>query len=518
MILKIPLRAVVYLWSLDQKKNTATSLTPELSVGLGGALRLVQTLATSGIEPPRLWFVTRDAQPVINHQAHTSEQAPLWGLGKVVQLEHPELRCTCIDLDGASMTGQQAQSLLAAIWKADEEDQIASRSGQRYLAQLQRLQLEKVDTATGQFEEQPMLQLQASKNGVLEELEWIPASPPTQGPDEVTIEVRAAGLNFRDLMNALAMRSDDEALGGECSGVIIGVGENVSQFKIGDAVVAMARGCFGTVAVANVHFVAPKPEQLSFGESAALPIAYFTSYYCLKHLAQLRKGQKVLIHAAAGGVGMAAVKIALNAGAVVFATAGSQAKKDFLHSMGVVHVLNSRTLDFAEEITALTNGSGVDVVLNSLAGEFIPLSVSVLSPTGTFIEIGKRDIWTSEQFSKERPSGTYHIVDLATMKKGEEASRSSIFMEVMELIRCSQLSPLPIKSFSRSQVSGAFRYMAQAMHIGKIVVSNHAYRLRPDATYMITGGLTGVGLLTARHLVERNIRHLVLVGRSAPQR
>jgi acyl transferase domain-containing protein/NADPH:quinone reductase-like Zn-dependent oxidoreductase/short-subunit dehydrogenase/SAM-dependent methyltransferase len=505
-----PLRGVVYLWSLDQTESA------EQAIGVGGAFRLVQALASSGMETPHLWLVTRDVQPVPGLQRHAIEESPIWGFGRSIQLEHPELRCTCIDLDGGSLIDQQAQSLLSELWKADAEDQVAFRDGQKYHPRLHRIALEETSPGSQQFNGQTMLQLRASRNGVLEELAWQPVSPPTPGPDEVAIEVRAAGLNFRDLMNALAMRSDDKVLGGECSGVVTGVGMGVTQFKIGDAVMGMARGSFGTIATANVNFVVSKPEQLSFAEAGALPIAYFTAYYCLHYLAQLKKGQKVLIHAAAGGVGMASVQIALRAGAEVFATAGSPAKRNFLLSMGVAHVLNSRTLDFADEINMLTNRSGVDVVLNSLAGDFIAQSVAVLSPKGIFIEIGKRDIWTPEQFSKAKPSGSYHIVDLATMQESEEAGRSALFTEVMELLRCGELKPLPIKSFPRSQVSGAFRYMAQALHTGKIVVSSHAYHLRPDATYLITGGLTGLGLLTARHLVEHNVHHLVLVGRSAP--
>ncbi len=497
-------------------KARRRSLEPDQAVGLGGAVYLTQALAASELEPPRLILVTKNAQSVTKREFLAIEESPLWGLGKVTQLEHPELHCTRIDLDGSLTIEAQARSLLAEIWHLDEEDQIALREGQRYTARLKRAALIEPQNVTSQHDGQTMMQLQTSESGILEEMTWQPAALSQPGAGEVAIEVRATGLNFRDLMNALTIRSDDGPLGGECSGVVTAAGPGVTSFAVGDAVMGMAQGSFSNIAIADERFIVHKPEQLSFAESAALPIAYFTAYYCLQHIAKLKKGQRVLIHAAAGGVGMAAVHIALRAGAEVFATAGSEAKRNFLHTLGAQHVLNSRTLDFATEIQTITHGQGVDIVLNSLSGEFITHSVSTLSEKGSFIEIGKRDIWTAEQFTREKPRANYHIVDLAAKVADEPAAVSPIFREVMELINSGELKPVPIKTFPISQTASAFRYMAQAMHTGKIVVTHHSYRIRPDATYLITGGLAGLGLLTARHLVERGARHLLLVGRSAP--
>lgn len=510
-----PLRGAVYLHSLDMQRQDGASLEETQANGLGNAMYLAQALAGSDIEPPRLWLVTRSAQSVNQKEMLAPEESTLWGLGKVIQLEHPELQCTRVDLDSSVSIEMQSASLFEQIWNADAEDQVALRQEGRYAARLKRTTL--VESSAGpHFDRNATLQLQSSGNGVLEDLTWRPVDLPQPGVGEVAIEVRAAGLNFRDLMNALAMRADNEAMGGECSGIVTAVGEGVTQFKVGDAVMGMARGSFGSIALAGVDFVVHKPEQLSFAEAAALPIAYFTAYYCLHTTAKIKKGQKVLIHAAAGGVGMAAVQIALRAGAEIFATAGSEAKRNFLHSLGVKHVLNSRTLDFTDQISTLTNGKGVDIVLNSLSGEFIPKSVSVLAKKGHFIEIGKRDIWSQEQFAKEKSSATYHIVDLAAMTETDAATTSPIFREVMDLVHCGDLKPLPITSFSADKAPAAFRHMAQALQIGKIVITNHSYQLRADGTYLITGGLAGLGLLTARHFAERGARYLVLAGRSAP--
>lgn len=510
-----PLRDVVYLWPLTMRRQPGASLEPEEAVGLGGGVYLVQALASSEIQPPRLWLVTRDAQPVAKDGSLAVEEAPLWGLGKVIQLEHPELRCKRIDLDGASLPEAQANALLGELWTADAEDQVTLRGNVRYTARLVRSSLEETGPAPW-LDGQMGLQLQSPGNGILEDLAWKLVPLPLPGPGEVAIEVRAAGLNFRDLMNALAMRSDNEALGGECSGIITAVGPGVTQFKAGEPVMGMARGSFGSQAIADARFIARKPVALSYAEAAGLPIAYFTAYSCLNQVAAIKRGQKILIHAAAGGVGMAAVRIALRAGTEVFATAGSDAKRAFLRSMGVHHVFDSRTLDFADEIAILTGGKGVDVVLNSLSGEFIPRSISALAETGIFIEIGKRDIWTPEQFAERKPSAQYHIVDLADQVAREPDRVSLIFLEVMKLVSTGDLAPLPIQPFSYSQAPAAFRHMAQALQTGKIIVTQHAYQLRSNASYLITGGLAGLGLLTAQHLASRGARQLVLVGRSAP--
>ncbi len=511
-----PLRGVVYLWPLDvQHANGEESLEPNQAFSLGGGISLVQALVSSNIEPPRLWLVTQNSQFVPGTSAMDVEQAPIWGLGKVVQLEHPELQCTRIDLDGAEDVQAQANALLAETWQADAEDQITLRNQQRHAARLTRAKLEG-SSELPSLPGQTMLRLEAAGNGILEEMSWQPVGTPQPGPGEVAIEVRATGLNFRDLMNALGMRSDNEPMGNECSGVIVAVGAGVTGLSVGEAVMGMVKGGFSSVAIADAHFVTHKPTELSFAEAAGVPIPFFTAYYCLKQAAKLQPGERVLIQAAAGGVGMAAVQIALRAGAEVFATAGSEVKRETLRKMGVSHVFHSRTYDFAAEIQSITKGIGVDVVLNSLSGDFIPHSVSVLAEKGRFVEIGKRDIWSKEQFASVKPSAAYFVIDLAADTDAHPAELSPIFMEVMDLFHSGEFKPLPIKPFSMQEASNAFRYMAQAQHIGKIVVTQHSYQLRTNNTYLITGGLNGLGLLTARHLIENGARHLVLMGRSSP--
>src|SRR5262249_27875861 len=279
-----------------------------------------------------------------------------------------------------------------------------------------------------------------------------------------------------------------------------------------------------TAAVAMV----PMPAGFTFEEAATVPIAYLTAHYALHHLARLRAGERVLIQAAAGGVGLAAVRLAQRAGAQIFATPGGPEKRAFLLSQGVRQVMDSRSLAFAEEVLARTAGEGVDVVLNSLAGEFITRGLSTLRPGGRFLEIGKVDVL------RNTPLGLGHLdnnlalftIDLLQISRSHPELLNTLLTEAAGLAREGGLGPLPSRVFPISEVGEAFRYMAQAKHIGKVVLTlqeaglqvrpaaGARRTLRPDATYLVTGGLGGLGLKVAEWMGERGARHLVLVGRS----
>ena len=268
-----------------------------------------------------------------------------------------------------------------------------------------------------------------------------------------------------------------------------------------------------------------KPEGLSAAEAVALPAALLTAYYALHHLGGIRAGDRVLIHAAAGGVGMAAVQLALAAGAEVFATAGAPEKQQFVRDMGVAHVMSSRTLDFADRIRAITGGRGVDMVLNSLSGDFIAESFGVLAPGGRFLEMGKIGIWDAARVSAQDPSWIYRPFDLAAVALEDPATLVAMFDRLLEEVAAGRLVPLPVTVFPMSDAEQAFRFMAQARHIGKIVLSreNESRRMRfaargvrGDAHYLITGGLGALGLRVAQRLVEEGARHLVLCGRRGP--
>ncbi|RIK32671.1 MAG: beta-ketoacyl synthase [Anaerolineae bacterium] len=511
------LRGIIHLWSLDippLSGEEEDSPIQRQRWGTESALSLVQAIASAApLEASRLWLVTRKAQFVGPTDVLQIGQSPLWGMAKGIELEFPDWQCKRIDLDDQDAAESQADQLMKELLSgANPENEIAYRSQTRYAVGLNRFTSRAASHASA-------VTLFGSASGVLDDI--VLQSATRRAPDrgEVEIRILASGLNFRDLMNALAMRSDPEPLGGECSGRIVAVGEGVTRFQVGDEVTAIASGSFGSYVTVDADFVALKPAQLSFDEAATIPLAFMTADYALTDIAHLHKGQRVLIHAAAGGVGSAAVQLALRVGADVFGTAGTDEKRAYLKAIGVQHVLDSRTLVFAEEINRLTHGEGVDVILNSLAGEFIPASLSALADRGVFLEIGKRDLWTAEQVAQIKPNAHYHILDLSRFVTENPPLLQILLNRTMDAAQSGSLKPLRFQTFPLERAVEAFRYMAQAKHIGKIVLTQEhtsPLPIRDDASYLITGGLTGLGLLTAQHLADLGARNLVLMGRRQP--
>jgi acyl transferase domain-containing protein len=538
------LYGVVQCWSLD------TDLDPDLTVdrladlaqlGCGTTLSLVQSLVAGQLAtPPRLWLVTQGAQPAptssptIQGVAHSS----LWGMGKVIGLEHPELKCVRIDVDPLSTAIEQGQSLWSEIWSEDKEDQVALRGDSRYVARLVQSPHPHQSTAQRLTVPAQPFRLTTTGGGMLENLTLVPATRQAPAPGEVEIRVRATGLNFLDAIAALGLLPAQvdgvsqqhllalDSFGGECAGEIVAIGSGVTGLQIGQPVIALAAGSFSQYVNVSAALVVRKPADLSFEAAAAIPVNFLTANYALHQIAKIAPGDRVLIHAAAGGTGMAAVRIAQAAGAEVFATA-SPPKWAALRAMGVTQIMNSRNVDFAATVMELTQGQGVDIVLNSLtSGEFIPKSLSVLSPQGRFVEIAKRGVWTSAQMADARPDVAYAVVDLVQTSRQQPALIQSMLQELVAKFEQNLLQPPPLSVFGIESVISAFRDMQQAKHIGKIVVSQTdaatdstsqlPLKLRGDGTYLITGGLGGLGLLVARWMVERGAKHLVLLGRSQP--
>ncbi|MFC1975072.1 SDR family NAD(P)-dependent oxidoreductase [Chloroflexota bacterium] len=522
-------RGIVHLWSLrtefSNETPTAGSLAHTQALASGSVLHLVQALAgVNWFTKPGLWLATCGAQSVdVAHEVPNITQTPLWGLGRVIALEHPELHCVRVDLDPVT-DADNGQALFTELWQEDAEDQVAFRRNDRYVARLVRSQASESSTAVKIPESRPV-KLVITRRGILDNLTLQPTTRHLPGPNEVEIRVRATGLNFKDVLNALGMYPGDAGwLGSECAGVIVTVGENVKGHQIGDEVIiALSANSFSTFVTTSTEFVVPKPPHLSFEAAATIPITFLTAYYGLHHLAKLSAGDRILIHAAAGGVGLAAVQLAQQAGAEIFGTAGNPDKRAFLKSIGVQHVMDSRSLDFVDEITTITAGEGVDIVLNSLADEFIPKSMSVLGEKGCFLEIGKREIWDENQVAEFKPGISYFAYDLAEIAQTDPSLIQSMLQTLMESFNEGQLEPLPHQEFSLEEISDAFRFMAQAKHIGKIVVTQKqefphdtSVEIHGDATYLITGGLGGLGLVVARWLMEQGARHLVLMGRGDP--
>jgi NADPH:quinone reductase-like Zn-dependent oxidoreductase len=316
-----------------------------------------------------------------------------------------------------------------------------------------------------------------STAGILDELTLQPTTRQPPASQEVEIEVCAVGLNFKEVMKALGIYPDNSegyvTFGGDCAGKIVALGEDVEEFEIGDEVIGIAAKSFSSFATIPTYLLMPKPSNLSFEEAVTIPATFLTAYYALHHLGRLNKGDRVLIHAAAGGVGLAAVQLSQMVGAEIFATAGNPQKREFLRSLGIKYVMDSMSVAFADEVMELTHGKGVDVILNSLAGEFLPKSLSVLAKFGRFLEIGKRDIYENSQLGLYpfRNNLSFFAINLGQVWLERPDFTASLFREVMRCFEIGVLKPLPYEVFPISEVVNAFRYMRKAKHIGKIVVS-----------------------------------------------
>jgi acyl transferase domain-containing protein/NADPH:quinone reductase-like Zn-dependent oxidoreductase/acyl carrier protein len=515
-------------WCLDEATSNATR----------AFLALLQSCASIHWHstPPRVFALTRNAKQV-DTAAPTLDlgQAPLAGLARVAAVELREFRVTQVDIESSTSATQVANELL----RADGEMEVALRGDDRYALRLSRLDMSRratVRTVAITDAGRDSYRLESAGTGVFDGLALHAISRQLPGPGQIEIRVAAVGLNFLDVLKGLNMAPGlpkrAEFFGMECSGRVVAVGEGVERFAVGDEVIALdstATGCFRAFLTTDCSAVLPKPSHLTFKEAVTVPIAYQTAWYALSDLGRLRRGESILIHSAAGGVGLAAMEVARQRGAKIFATAGTAEKRTFLKARGVEYVMNSRTLDFAREVMEYTNGRGVDMVLNSLAGEAIPASLALLATGGRFLEIGKRDIYADSQLGllPFQRNLSFFAVDLLRMRLEKPEVVQELTRDIAQRIDDGSFKALPYTSFPVSQVADAFRYMAKGSHIGKIVVTlddspvqveevPQPVPIRGDATYLVTGGLGALGLAFARRLVAQGAKHLALIGRSVP--
>ena len=498
-------------------------------------------LVTNGLSA--LWQATTDSG-LSDSEALSDREAPgdaaLWGFGRSLANEAVGHSVYLLDVP-ATMSEASLQTWAQLLAQPDSENEaLIDNQGRRFATRLRTLPAPRPAAADQSGPSHQAMTLGFAMPGQLRQLTWRPRPLPEADADEVAIRVKATGLNFRDVMYTLGLLSDEAiengfagpTLGLEFSGVVESVGSNVTHVTPGQAVVGFGPASFSDKVIASQHAVAPLPEGISFAAAATIPTTFFTVYYALKHLARVEPGEKVLIHGAAGGVGIAALQIAQWLGAEIYATVGSEEKRDFLRLMGIDRLYDSRSLTFAEEILEDTQGEGVDVVLNSLAGEAINQNLRALRPFGRFLELGKRDFYENTHIGLRpfRNNLSYFGIDSDQLMKVQPALTQRLFGEMMALFNDGTLSPLPFTSFSHTQVIDAFRYMQQARQIGKVVVTyeqpiappqndvlgTEAMQLPADASYLVTGGLGGFGLRTAQWLVDKGARQLILLSRSGP--
>lgn len=525
--------ATLYFWGLDlpaADQDREISFEKSKLLGCGPLLNLIKAFAThsAALSVP-LFIFTRSAFPVRPGSLVHIAGGALTGLVRVARLEYPSLRCTLIDLDANGSAEIEGRQIVSEILGGDGEEHIALLSGLRFGLRLTRTKPARSSATAGP------VQVTINTYGAFENLglEPLQRRPPERG--EIEVAVRAAAINFKDVLLVLGMLKehalkkglpwqDRRTLGFECSGTIMAVGEGVSGKKVGDAVICFGSDCMSSYVTLPSDAAVVKPESATFEEAAGVSTAFLTAYHALYSLAKVQAGDKVLIHAGAGSVGQAAIQLCNRVGAEVFATASSP-KWDFLKSQGVLHVMNSRTTEFKDKIRELTGGSGVDVVLNSLSGEFIPSNLDVLAPGGRFVEIGKLDIWTADQIASARSDVSYFTFDLSEVTQNVSSSFNSVLSQVTAWMDLGSVKALPVDIFSAPEVGAAFRHLAQGKNVGKVIVSfpppseppgEKRSPVRSDGCYWITGGLGALGLKVAEWLVEQGARHLVLSGRHGP--
>ncbi len=495
-----------------------------------------------------VWLLTQnvgtlwacDQQQAFSTPATIAQDAALWGFGRSLMNESTHCRVQLLDIAAECFSTPVLEAVLLTLLNGDAEQEIVlNNEGQRFVPRLRsRESLTDRQSTTDTMSNQHW-QLGFKLPGQLRNLQWMPIVAKTLADDELEIDVKATGLNFRDVMYTLGLLSDEavengfvgSSLGLEFAGKVIRVGRTVRDFNVGDDVVGLGPASFSQRVLTQANAVALIPNNLSFAAAATIPSTFFTVYYALHHQARLQAGEKVLIHGAAGGVGIAAIQVARWLGAEIYATVGSEEKRDFLLLLGVTHCYDSRSLTFAEDILAQTNQEGVDVVLNSLAGEAINRNFQVLKPFGRFLELGKRDFYENTPIGLRpfRNNISYFGIDADQLMRVRPELTQRLYQEMMQLFHEGILQPLPYTVFDANQVIEAFRYMQQAKQIGKIVVtyenSIHAkpvveavekpcLQLSADASYLVTGGLGGFGLRTAQWLVSKGAKHLILIGRS----
>lgn len=527
-----PITDVIYLWGLDVPESVqldCLSLRGSTLLTTLAPLHLVQAWESATEDAAAsLAVITRGAQTT-DEDAEPCEvaQAPLIGLGRVIISEYGRLRAKLIDLP-ATIAGSDLDNLVNELVAQDNEDEIMWRGNGRFV---QRFLAQHDKPLSAQAASQLPFQLRLGQSSGVEELRYETKAFGHLAAGQVEIEVHAAGLNFSDVMKALdlypGLTESVVELGAECSGRISRVGAN-SRWSVGDEVIAVAPGAFGSHVTVNEQLVARKPMNLSFEEAATIPVAFLTAHYALHHCARLGQGDSVLIHAASGGVGLAAIQLAAAAGVRVLATAGSHQKREYVRRLGASTVMDSRSLAFGQQTLDATAGQGVDAVLNSLPGEAIATGLSVLKTGGRFLEIGKRDIYNDAALGLYpfRNNLALFAIDLDQLFKLQPAKMGVMLEELVERFETGELRPLPMEVFSAEETVEAFRLMQQGKHIGKVVVqycqrparivagTYDPVQFKTDVSYWIAGGLGGFGLEIAKWMVTRGAKHLVLSGRS----
>jgi len=519
----------------DEKRQIALFLAQEPAEGdpiekVSQQIAALARIATIAVEHHAvLWLVTCEAQQAtLGHRTFDPVGGALWSLGRVLVNEMPRLSVRLLDLPGSATPAERAQLVAAELLAATAETEVVWTPHGRHVLRLRRGLPARWAMASD------VLSVGTAHVGGLDALGWEVRTPQPVEAGQVEIEVHAAGVNFRDVMWAMGLLPEEAlsdgfagpTLGLECAGVVRALGPGVDGLAVGDRVMAFAPGSLSTRVVTIAEAVAPIPPETSFAEAATIPVTFVTAIYALGYLAKLGPRERVLIHTASGGVGLAAIQYAKQRGAVVIATAGSEVKRAFLRLAGADCVLDSRDLAFCDAVREFTEGQGVDIVLNSLSGEAMERSLEVLKPFGRFLELGKRDFYLNRRIHLRplRQNISYFAIDIDQLPVRRPDLARRLLTEVSAALFNGEIRPLAHRIFSFGELEDAFRLMQSSGHIGKLVLVPDANAgvglrkppdivLRRDGTYLVTGGIEGFGYECARWLVAHGAGSIALLGR-----
>jgi NADPH:quinone reductase-like Zn-dependent oxidoreductase/acyl carrier protein len=532
--------AIVHLAPLDHPSGSDTdlaSLHEAEQSGVHALLDLAHELQTRGLRA-RVLSVTRSEVGAVCPGLARPASASLEGFLRVAAAEMPESLWSSLILEAEENSDDSAR-ILAELSSPSFESEVAWHEGCRYVARLSSVAMEDLPRRTHPARRADgtvrAYALEIGRPGTLDGLELNEVSRQTIGPGGIELRVAAAGVNFRDLLKILnrypGTAEECRELGDDFSGEVIQVGPGVTKVRVGDLVAGVARAAFRTHLVVEAARIMPLPPGMSAEEAATLPTTFLTAHHALCDLARLQPGESVLIHAAAGGVGLAAIQVAQHLGLEIFATAGSEEKRDYLRRLGVSRVMDSRSLDFVQQVRGFTGGRGVDTVLNSLSGEFLRQSIGLLAPFGRFLEIGKIDLHA------DRPLGmgalrdclSFFVIDMDLLLRARPLEAARLFQEVSKGFAEGRYRPLPFQAVPASEAKVVFQEMARGRHLGKRILDFRGEdlsigvprapeaRFRTDRTYLVAGGHSGFGFATAKWLAANGARHLALLSRSGPR-
>ena len=495
----------------ESSAESAARLETEIAELLGAVHTLQAADDSAAVKlPGGLWIITERAVATESGEPVDPVQAALWGLGRTIVNEEPALRCRLVDYDGSK---EAVHSLAALLGAPIEEPELALRQGKFLASRL----LHWARSGHLAVPRAADYALAPTERGAIDNLRLTETEVPPPDDGYVQVRVEAAGLNFRDVLNVLGLYPGDPGpIGGDFAGIVTQLGAGVSGLEVGQRVYGFMQGAFASRFNVPAQLLAPIPDGVSAVDAATIPAAALTARLAFDW-AQLKPGDRVLIHAASGGVGLAAIQMAQQHGAIVFATASTY-KRATLRKLGVQYVYDSRSTDFADQILADTDGAGVDVVLNSLTNEgFVEATVRATAQNGRFAEIAKRDIWSPEQMAAVRPDIAYEVVALDVTTFQEPERIRGLLTEVSDGLARGEWTPLPAEIYPLTEAKTAFRRMQQARHIGKIVLQMpNPLQPRADRSYLITGGLGAIGLHMAAYLAQLGAGDIVLTSRRAP--